>query len=324
MKAEKRHQLQTNVLADSVGRLLQGMKSAPRTRSTLVWVFVVLAVGTIILWRYGVYASLGHYSALWSEVDNASRDPQNGPSKLVQIGDENRGTLPGRTARFEVARLYLQSGQAGIRAVWERNDAVKRIYQALRLYRKLVKDCLDSPLLTQEAMMGIAQAEESLVSIPTKTVLAKDTDTPDPDDPQAFDLQRALASYEQLAKLYPDSPLGKEADNRAREIEKDRAGIEKFYADLNAWASRSKDAFPEPKFDLSPLTPPPPSPVPVPGAAGPDLPAPKPAPGSEAKPSGSKPAPSIPAPKVETKAPAPSNNAKTPPARADSKDSKSK
>jgi hypothetical protein len=321
MKAEKRHQLQTNVLADSVGRLLQGMKSAPRTRSTIIWVFVVLAIGTIILWQYGAHASLAHYSALWTEEDSALRNPNSGLSSLIRIGDENRGTMPGRSARFQVARTYLQDGQNGIRSVLTRNDAAKYLYQARRLHKKLVKDCLDAPLLAQEAMMGVAQAEESLGSIPITAV----TDHPDADDPEVFSLQAALASYQELAKMFPNSPLGKEADSRAKEIEKDKAGIEKFYADLNYWASRPKDSLPDAKMDLPPLMQPPDlPPVPLPGSptAGPDVPGPKTAPSPAAKSPASGLVP--PAPKPDMSVPTPKTDTKTPPAKADSKDSKSK
>ena len=44
MKAEKRHQLQRNVLADQMGRLLQGMRSSSNTASGLVWTFVILTL----------------------------------------------------------------------------------------------------------------------------------------------------------------------------------------------------------------------------------------------------------------------------------------
>ena len=106
MKAEKRHQLQRNALADGVGRLLQGMKSAPTTRSTLAWVFVILTVGTVVVWQYGAFATQAHYSALWTQVDSASRDLASGGEKLRQLGEENRDSLPGRSARKAPPRRH--------------------------------------------------------------------------------------------------------------------------------------------------------------------------------------------------------------------------
>src|SRR5467141_1199458 len=102
MKADKRHQLQRNALADGVGRLVQGMRSSPTSRSTLAWVFVVLAVAAVVIWQYSAHAMQAQYSALWTDVNVASHDAVNGREKLLQVGDENRGTFPARSARFEV------------------------------------------------------------------------------------------------------------------------------------------------------------------------------------------------------------------------------
>ena len=46
MKAEKRHQLQRNALADRMGRLFETMKSSPRSSSTLVWAFIIVTLAT--------------------------------------------------------------------------------------------------------------------------------------------------------------------------------------------------------------------------------------------------------------------------------------
>jgi len=317
MKAEKRHQLQRNALADSVGRLVQGMRSAPTTRSTMIWVFVVLAVAAVVVWQYGAHAKQVKSSALWTEVDNDLRDPLTGPGKLQQFSEDNRGTLPARSARFQLARMNLESGQAGLRVSYQRTEAAKRINEARKQYKKLAGECVDAPLLVQEAMMGVAQAEESLIGIPGGALDADDA-------AEGFDLKRALKSYQDLARTYPDSFLGQKADSRAREIEKDEPAIEKFYNDLNFWARKSKDSLPEPSMLIPPPTPTIPSPVPVPGAGGtgPDLPLPH-SPKAETPPS--QPAGREPAPKLDTKSPGPNKDTKALPAKkADGKDSKSK
>src|SRR2546421_2586490 len=108
MKADKRHQLQRNALADGVGRLVQGMRSSPTSRSTLAWVFVVLAVVVVVIWQYAAHATQAQYSALWSDVNAASHDAfddlDSVLDRLRHVAGENQGTFPARSARFEFAR----------------------------------------------------------------------------------------------------------------------------------------------------------------------------------------------------------------------------
>src|SRR5438309_3502811 len=110
MKAEHRHQLQTNALADRMGRLLKGVRSAPKSTSTLIWVFVLLAFATFAVWQYAASTTLSERSALWASVDEATHDPAGGAGRLQTIETRNPGTLPARTARFALARSNLQLG----------------------------------------------------------------------------------------------------------------------------------------------------------------------------------------------------------------------
>ena len=43
MKAEHRKELQTNVLADSIGRFWLSLKAAPSSTTIAVWVFILLS-----------------------------------------------------------------------------------------------------------------------------------------------------------------------------------------------------------------------------------------------------------------------------------------
>jgi hypothetical protein len=217
MKAEHRHQLHTNILADRVGRLFQGMKSAPKSTSALVWVLVLLSFGTLAIWRYWSHASEANSSALWTEVDVATHDPRAGLRDLQNIGNQNPGTIPGRTADFELARLSLQNGLDTI-TEFKNDQAIDSIKRALRLYKTLAKQCADSPLLAQEALMGVAKAKESLIGV-----------TPDEGEDDYGTLDQALEAYQNLASKYPKGLLGEEASRRMQKIEEQRPEIEKFY-----------------------------------------------------------------------------------------------
>jgi hypothetical protein len=311
MKAEKRHQLQRNALADRMGRLFETMKSSPRSSSTLIWAFIIVTLATLVLWQYGAHANQSRYSALWTQVDVAGRDWERGPTYLARISDDSRGSLPGRSARFELARLQFSGGQKGIRSFLERTRAIEDLKFARSNYAKLVDDCLDAPLLAQEAMMGVAQAEESLVGVPKSN-----------DSSEVFDLGQALGSYQKLADQYPDSILGKQAAERIKTINERRPEIEKFYAELNHWATT------KPTMDLPETLG---KPEAKPGSK--EITAPEstkdqnkfpPIPSTKPPESGNKNKSKLVPPKPEAKGAAPKTDGKSAPAKADDKGSKSK
>ncbi len=218
MKAEHRHELQRNTLAEGMKRLVEGMKSNPRPTSTLIWVFVLVGLGIFAVWQYMASASQSRNVALWTQIDAATHDPREGLGPLESIGRQYGNTLPGRTARFQVARLQFQRGQADLTS--RRNEeAAKTLQEARDLYRRLTDECADAPLLAQEAMMSVAKADESLAGIDTPGAPEKD-------------LKQALQEYQRLAKAYPKGDLGQEAGRRAKELEDNLADVTKFYQQL--------------------------------------------------------------------------------------------
>jgi hypothetical protein len=218
MKAEHRHQLQTNILADKVGKVIQGMKSGPKSTTVAVWGVVFVVIIGIILWQYTAAASQSRQSAEWQTIDKAMHDPAKGMKTLEEIASEDETSLTNRTARFQLARIRFSAGQAGLTGA-DRADAIKVIQEARNLYEKLRGQCADAPLLEQEASFGYAKALEALTGVTTPT------------DPAA-DLAAAIGEYKALAKKYPDSPLGKSAAKRVEELEGHSAEIAKFYKEL--------------------------------------------------------------------------------------------
>ncbi len=241
MKAEHRHQLQTNALADRMGRLLKGVREAPKSTSTLIWVFVLLAFGTFAVWQYAARATVSERSDLWTRVDEATHDPA-GPVKLQAIETLNPGTLPARAARFLRARWNLQQGVESL-AGDEHVRALPLLSEARTLYTELVAHLVDNPLLAQEALLGRATAEESLAAI-VEPADAAGTSTTDgselsKEEKRAGSLDKALEYYLELAKKYPDSDSGEKAKKRAKELQDttSRSQIEQFYAEANKKAA---------------------------------------------------------------------------------------
>jgi hypothetical protein len=201
------------------------LKSTRRSTSTVVWFLVLVALVALAVWQYAVHASQTQSSALWSDVDAASHDPIAGDHELTALANESPGTLAGRTARFQLARLDFQWGQKAF-APLDRAETIKRVNKARDEYHKLQNECADTPLLAQEAMMGVAKADEWLIGVSN------------PDDPEK-DLNQAVASYEKLAGRFPDSFLGREARDRATTLREHSGEVAKLYRQLNQAAPPS-------------------------------------------------------------------------------------
>jgi hypothetical protein len=241
MKAEHRHQLHTNALADRMGRLLKEMRSAPTSTSRLVWVFALLVVVTFLVWwLYAYGAVVRDRSALWTNVAAATHAPSAGPAEdvLQRIARDNPTTIPGRTAGFELARSQLQQGLQ-LLASDNRKEALALLKAARERYRELAPGCIDVPLLAQEALMGKATAEESLAGMvePPSTEETGEKSAQPKEENYAGSLDKALEYYRDLAIKFPDSILGKKAEKRANELEQQRSLIDQFYAEANKKAA---------------------------------------------------------------------------------------
>jgi hypothetical protein len=195
MKAEHRKELQTNVLADHMGRFLQSMRSAPQSTSIIVWLFLALVVGVVGVWIYYSHTASPPWTELYS-VDELSGNALD--NKVKAINKDHHGTPLSRVARFEQARDLLRRGQE---LLCEQPDAARELLgKASELYEQLALDTTAEPLLVQEALMGVAQAEEC-----------------------RGDLKRAQEYYQKLADAYPKSTLGEVAKKNADELDEELA-----------------------------------------------------------------------------------------------------
>lgn len=207
MKAEHRHELKTNALADTLGRLLQGLKSGPSRHSLLVWGLVALAV-VVGLTGYFIYQSNKESrSHLWTKVDDGQRkldgaatddEVQTALDDLKKEADANPDTPQARVLRFDRARTLLRLGTE--RRYADREKALGYLKDARDLYAGLAAELSgkdkEYATLRQEALMGVAQANENL-----------------------GDLDEALKGYQALAGSYPKGALGEAAKKRAEYLE---------------------------------------------------------------------------------------------------------
>jgi tetratricopeptide (TPR) repeat protein len=210
MKAEHRKELQTNVLADKLGRFVQGLREGPSRGAVLFWGLVLAAVIVFFVVRYFIRSSEEAASELWNRWDQASS-----PLQLDALAKDNAGKMQARLARFELARLDMLQGVATL--AWQRDEAVKKLKDAAEAYEKLADESSDTPHLAQEALLGAAKAYESL-----------------------GDLDKAKGLYSRLAKTYPKSKLGGEAAARLEQMESHGPEVSAFYKEISDLAQPKK------------------------------------------------------------------------------------
>jgi hypothetical protein len=215
MKAEHRKELQTNALADRMGRMVQRIKTPPNRRSVL-WMVVVLVVvvaGLVFLWRWNSKRSL--MSSLWVETDQArllllTRDNRVVQSELLT---DYATTKPGVAARFQFA--YTMLWDRGVKLLaGQPTLALKSINNAERQFKELHEECKDDPVLGPEAAYALAVIEEARA--------VEDRNN----------LDKAKQAYQDVANRYKASAAGRAAGERAKYLEDNAIQIGEFYASL--------------------------------------------------------------------------------------------
>ncbi len=225
MKAGHRKELQTNALADAMGRFVQEVRARPQSASIVLWVLGLLAAVILVVW---FFSRGGSQSDLWVKIesDSYNRTPQEALAGLSKVAADSPKTMPGRTARFQEARLLLPQSLQMLGTA-DRAEAVKDLVRARSLFTQLVNETGDDALLRQEALLGAAKAEEALIGVPT-------VEKPE----QAYgSVAKALELYKKAAEIAPKDYLAKQAQLRVKQLQDNAADVEKFYTELNKLAS---------------------------------------------------------------------------------------
>lgn len=240
MKAEQRKELETNILADKMGRVVQRVKTSPRRAVTIyIVIAVVLVVGIVLAYRWyrqGVETA----AEQWIKLDDGSAP------FVTNLAVKEGDTPAGKAARFQLA--WLRYWDLGIKRLGvDPVGALKEgIGGAADEYRRLADDCKDDPVFEPQALLGIAVCEEAK-AVQDRTRLEK-----------AASLYDALAKHEK----YKDTAEGKFAQGRLDQLRdkngKIRAEASNTYEDLQrALNIREVQAPPNPfqgqPFDIDPF-----------------------------------------------------------------------
>jgi hypothetical protein len=218
MKAEHRKELQTNTLADMLGRTVRKV----RTSSGLPWVKILIVA--VVVGGVGTFWWLQRNKAranseAWVEVDAGTI------SSLRKLLDPDfKDTNQGKAAHFEAASYLLWD--QGIKALASSpNGAVRSIAQAQGIYDEMAKQCKGDAIYEPEAMYGQAVCQEALVVAAAE--LKSTTEQ---------QLDAALKAYQELAKHpdYAKTAYGLQAQKRAAQLSDpvQRAEILTFYKEF--------------------------------------------------------------------------------------------
>jgi tetratricopeptide (TPR) repeat protein len=203
MKTKRRHELQTNQLADSLAHAIEVVK--PYTRVIFGLLLAVVVLGCT--YAYLSAQASGKQDRAWDDyIEATTRNPLSmgmelDRKKLDDLIEKSKGTHAAEWARLTLADAELVQGTEQLFS--DKSDATSTLQQAVSLYEEAVQDAHD-PLLRQGALFGMARANEAL-----------------------GELDKAEKEYEQLLTEFPNSAYAVEAKRREEDLKKN--STKEFY-----------------------------------------------------------------------------------------------
>ena len=192
MKAEERKEIETNSLAKVIVKAKEHLGGR-----TLYYVggSIALVVAVVLLWKYFSREVTRGRDARLIQIELADT-----PEKLKTAMDELHGTVFSSIAKMHLARRAL--GPNGLEKLGtdrpdDRKAAAASVEVARTYFLEQTKELKEKeePALLQEAWIGAAQAEESLVGLPSS----------EGGSDSRGDADRAIEYYEKAASIFPDS-----------------------------------------------------------------------------------------------------------------------
>ncbi|HND52564.1 MAG TPA: hypothetical protein PLV92_09215 [Pirellulaceae bacterium] len=209
MKSERRHELQTNYLADWVGHQVDSIR--PYTRAiagTIGAIIVIFLVYSFVSHQQFVKAGMAWQSYLLALRE---RDQDDQAAALQKVARDEGGTPAGVWALQTEADLDLDRGSRLL--FTDRDEAVKTLERAEKNFEQVETLAQRDRLLLERARFGLAQTQECLGK-----------------------LEKAKQKYESVAKANPEGAFGKLAATRLAALGDKR--MSEFYA----WFEQQKPA----------------------------------------------------------------------------------
>lgn len=192
MKAEHRHHLKANVVAESLKGAYESIKHGPSRRSWIVIGVIALIVLVFFIWRFFSRSGEESTSSLWARWDGLST-----PNQVKQFAEnkDDQHKPPARVARFQQARMDLNAGL--VERASNPKSARERLQAAANAYESLAGESGLLPLQVYEALHGAAKAYEGM-----------------PDNGKAQEI------YQRIIDKFPDTPLASGAQASIERLKK--------------------------------------------------------------------------------------------------------
>jgi hypothetical protein len=199
MKTSRRHELQTNELADSLAHWIEAVK--PYSRAALA--LLVAVVVAVFAWSYLSAQSDRKAAEGWNELYTAL-DSSTTQEDLTAVATRYSDTSVGPWARVTLADVLANEGTMEI--MTNKSAAREKLQRAAEEYQAVLLEAKE-PMLLQRATFGLARAHEA-------------QGTPD-------GLASARTEYRAIGEKWPDSPYKKDAEERAAAL--DTTATKEFY-----------------------------------------------------------------------------------------------
>jgi tetratricopeptide (TPR) repeat protein len=190
MKAERRHELKHNELADWLGEHLEPFK--PHASGIALGAILLVAILLAGIWYFSGESTAS--ARAWSDYFGALNERE--PQKVLQnVVTDQSGSKAAWWALAALGDMNLGEGAALLHS--DRSEAEKRLEAAERAYKQV--EASDDPMLKARAWLGLAKVYESRCQ---------------PD--------KAYEYYEMVAKQEPESAIGKAAAAAAKRMKDPR------------------------------------------------------------------------------------------------------
>jgi len=187
MKTQRRHELQTNKLADEIGVYLQ--KVRPYQKPILYGLATVAVLGAAVLYLSSTQQAKA--GASWEDYFDAMVDQQS--DALNDVARQHEGSTAALWAQQAAGDLKLSNG--AMMLFRDRDEARRNLKDAEKEFLAVEQDGARYPMLLQRARYGLAQVYESLC-----------------------DVEKAREYYTKVAAAEPNSALGRLAQQRHDQI----------------------------------------------------------------------------------------------------------
>jgi hypothetical protein len=215
MKTERRHELQTNWLADRVGEIIVVLKPYAKGLTGVLLAVLVVWAAFLIMAHRSQAEEASNWNKLWDGLLGGS----NAAEDLATLSESSPKQPTGQWALLILADNDLSNG-VGLQFV-EKKAGRDAIHNALDNYKTVLQNATD-PLVREHALYGVGLAQESLCNVADAETAYKQLRTDYPTGSYSIRAQERLddlardstkARYDWFKTLEPPpSGLGKGSD----------------------------------------------------------------------------------------------------------------